>query len=359
VCVDSSGTEADGDSYAPSLSADGSIVAFTSTATNLVVGDTNQFADLFVHDRTTGVTERVSVDASGIEADGASGCASLTADGQGVTFASAATNLVVGDINARIDLFFHDRSSGVTECVSVAASGGAANGDSGDLYYTRNSVSADGRFVAFWSKASNLVAGDGNGVSDVFVRDRMLGGTRRASVDSQGVAEDDDSGLVSISSDGQFVAFDSLATNLVAGDTNGFNDVFVHERCGLAAGWTNYGAGLPGTIGVPSLMPRANPTLGTNVTVDLGNSFGTFTIGVLFVGWQRASLPTGWGGELLVQPAITQLDGLAPDGMSFSGDIPDDDAVCGVAVDLQAIEADAGAVDGVSFTAGLELVLGI
>jgi cold shock CspA family protein len=353
VSVDSSGAEGNSDSgrYGISISADGQIVTFQSDASNLVAGDTNADSDVFVHDRATGATERISVDSSGKEGNSYSQYASISADGQIVAFSSDASNLVAGDTNWTIDVFVHDRATGITERVSVDSSG--AEGNSWSLY---QSISADGQIVAFQSFASKLVAGDTNVNADVFVHDRATGITERASVDSSGVEGNYTSNFPSISADGQVVAFGSSATNLVAGDTNAFEDVFVHDRC--VASWSNYGAGFPGTNGVPSFTSQTNPVLGTTVTLDLANSYGNATVGLLIVGFQRTTIPTNWGSDVLADPLITRVVDLPASGASLSHRIPNDHDLCGFTVDLQALEADPGAAKGVSFTQGLELVLG-
>ncbi len=217
------GAQGNGDSLGRlSISADGSCVAFNSYADNLVPGDTNGDWDVFVHDRQTGQTTRVSVDASGAQGNGGSYYPSITADARFVAFASDAPNLVPGDTNGVQDVFVHDRQTGRTTRVSVDASG--AEGDNDSAY---PSITADGRYVAFYSDASNLVPGDTNWYVDVFVHDRQTGQITRVSVDASGAEGDDDSTYPSISADGRSVAFSSLATNLVPGDTNGFADIFV------------------------------------------------------------------------------------------------------------------------------------
>jgi len=227
VSVASDGTEGNGFCSEPSISADGRFVAFYSSATNLVAGDTNGVGDVFVHDRQTSQTTRVSVASDGTEGNGGSGAASISADGRFVAFLSDADNLVPGDTNGSPDVFVHDRQTGQTTRVSVASNGTQGNGTSGE---DGCSISADGRFVAFISGATNLVAGDTNGEPDVFVHDRQTGQTTRASVASDGTQSNGGSELPSITGDGRFVAFISRATNLVAGDTNGAPDVFVHDR---------------------------------------------------------------------------------------------------------------------------------
>jgi len=226
VSVATGGVQANESSFQPVISADGRFVAFYSRATNLVPGDTNGFRDIFVHDRQTGSTTRVSLATGGTQVNGNSRTSDISEDGQFVAFESDATNLVSNDTNARRDIFVHDRQTGATTRVSVATGGGQVNDDSFDPV-----LSADGRYVAFESDATNLVAGDGNGFTDVFVHDRQTGQTIRVSVASGGGPQGNEDSLeADISGDGRFVAFLSFATNLVSGDTNGEGDVFVHDR---------------------------------------------------------------------------------------------------------------------------------
>jgi Tol biopolymer transport system component len=225
VSVDSAGMQGDGYSKAPSISADGRYVAFESVASDLVPGDTNGVLDIFVRDRQTGTIERVSVGSDGTEANDMSLYPSISADGRWVAFLSAASNLVPGDTNGVWDMFVHDRQTGATERVSVDSAGAQADESS----FSPPSISADGRYVAFQSAATDLVPADTNGVDDVFVHDRQTGTTERVSVSSAGVQSDAFSGFPSISADGRCVAFASLA-GLVPGDTNGHYDVFVRDR---------------------------------------------------------------------------------------------------------------------------------
>jgi Tol biopolymer transport system component len=226
VSIDSLGVEGNADSEWPSLSADGRFVTFLSAASNLVPGDTNGAQDVFVHDRETGQTRRVSVDSAGVQGNADSYFdPRISADGRYVAFASHASNLVAGDDNGQLDVFVHDRQSGVTSRVSVDSFG-----QQGDAYSWLPDISADGRFVSFASGASNLVAGDDNGAIDVFVHDRWSGETTRVSVDSEGNGGDGESSYPRLSGNGRFVAFHSNAANLVANDTNEYFDVFVHDR---------------------------------------------------------------------------------------------------------------------------------
>ena len=225
VSVASDGTQANGGSFTPSISADGRYVAFASSAVNLVSGDTNGVQDIFVHDRQTGQTTRVSVASGGAQANGPSFDPSISADGRYVAFASLATNLVSGDTNNKQDIFVHDRQTGQTTRVSVATGGGQANGNS-----SNPSISADGRYIAFDSDASNLVSGDTNNTGDIFVHDRQTGATTRVSIGPGGTQANRGSFAPSISADGRYVAFHSSATNLVSGVTNGTTHIFVHDR---------------------------------------------------------------------------------------------------------------------------------
>ena len=232
VSVDSSGLEGNGPSSYPSLSADGRFVAFASEATNLVPGDTNGSGDIFVRDRELGTTELVSVNSSGIHGNHVSGFPSISADGRYVVFESRATNLVPGDTNGTYDVFIRDRQLGTTERVSVDSLGTQGNNESHNP-----TISADGRYVTFTSYANNLVPMDTNQFLDVFIRDRLIGTTERVSVSTTGIEGNGNSGVVTlinrptcVSADGRFVAFHSNATNLVAVDTNLVQDVFVRDR---------------------------------------------------------------------------------------------------------------------------------
>jgi WD40-like Beta Propeller Repeat len=234
VSVNSKGVEGNGNSgiYStdgPSISADGRFVVFDSDANNLVAGDNNGTSDVFVHDLTKGVTRRVSVSSMGKEGNEASLYSSISANGRFVAFQSAANNLVVGDNNngngSTSEIFVRDLTTGVTQLVSLSSAGTESN-NAGSY---KPNISGDGRFVAFQSAANNLVVGDNNNSNDIFVRNLTTGVTRRVSVSSMGTEGNNWSFNASISGDGRFVAFDSEADNLVAGDNNSTWDVFVHD----------------------------------------------------------------------------------------------------------------------------------
>jgi hypothetical protein len=228
VSVDSSGAQANGGSRRPAISDDGRYVAFQSGASNLVSGDTNSTDDIFVHDRQTGATTRVSVRSNGAQVNGGSSSPAISGDGRFVAFYSEASNLLNGDTNGCGDIFVHDRQTGQTTRVSVSSSGVEENAPPPDDYFVV-SISGDGRYVAFYSDATNLVNGDTNGETDIFVHDRQTGRTIRASVASDGAQANAGSGHPNLSGDGRYVTFASGATNLVAGDTNGKADVFVRD----------------------------------------------------------------------------------------------------------------------------------
>jgi Tol biopolymer transport system component len=210
---------------APSISADGRYVAFRSNATNLVAGDTNGSPDIFIRDLTLRTTARVSLTNGGAQANSWSYVPFLSADARYVVFESDATNLVTGDTNVARDVFVRDRTARTTTRVSVTNTGAQSNGES-----RIGSISADGRYVAFQSVATNLVSGDTNAVADVFVRDRTAGTTTRESVSNAGAQGDAYSVAARISAGGLHVVFSALAGNLVSGDTNGTTDIFVRSR---------------------------------------------------------------------------------------------------------------------------------
>lgn len=282
VSVSSDGTQGDGDSNWPSISSDGKYVCFHSDATNLVTGDNNSSKDVFVHNRETGETICVSLNSSNETANGSSlngkisydgkyvafhsnasdihadansfhqiyrydmssktlilvskntggtGAADahcyypfISQDGRFIAYQSAATNLVTGDGNGLQDVFLYDADSGTNERVSIATDDTEGNAAS-----SRGVPSMDGRYVSFYSEATNLVSGDTNGNLDVFLRDRQLNTTIRVSKSSGGDEGNDDSRTNWTSPDGAYVFFESTATNLISGDTNGFSDIFIYD----------------------------------------------------------------------------------------------------------------------------------
>jgi Tol biopolymer transport system component len=289
--VDSNGVQQNNECSYLALSGDGRYVAFASTATNLVIGDTNTVYDIFLRDLLTGVTTRESVDSAGVQGNSNSAWPSISSDGRFLAFHSTATNLVTGDANGTWDIFVRDTHNGLTTRASVDSAGLPGNSSS-----TNPSISADGRFVSFRSSSSNLVSGDSNGWADVFVHDRLSGITTRASVSTSGAQSDNSSVFSTISNDGRYVALDSFATTLVAADTNQTQDVFVHDRGAwgptvyCSAGTTTNGCAASITA---SGLPSASISVGFTLTVSSVEGQKT---GLLFYGVNHAGFsPSGWG----------------------------------------------------------------
>jgi len=220
----------DGSAFHPSISADGRFVAFSSKSDGLVANDQNPYTstdggDVFVVDRLTDEIELASVATGGGQGVGYSGSPVLNADGRFLAFESRIPTLVPADTNGTYDIYVRDRFSDVTERVSIDSGGDEASGAS-----YGPEISENGRFIAFSSEAPDLVPHDANGSTlDVYVHDRLLGETRRVSVSSEGEGANGYSSLTAFSSDGRYVMFWSDATNLVPGDTNGERDVFLHD----------------------------------------------------------------------------------------------------------------------------------
>lgn len=232
VSVASDGSLANAASGQPVIDAVGRFVAFDSTGTNLVASDTNGRTDIFIHDTQSRTTERVALGVGGAEPNGHSYRPRISADGRFIAFMSDATNLVPDDTNGVRDIFVHDRLLNETRRASVDSNGTEANALTGNPSAKTYDISADGRFVAFDSFASNLVDNDTNNVQDVFVFDRENQTTERVSIRSDGgqaAGVNHSSFSPSISANGQFVAFASGANNLVPGDTNNNTDVFVYD----------------------------------------------------------------------------------------------------------------------------------
>jgi Tol biopolymer transport system component len=229
VSVNSAEEQGNDSSEAAAISADGRYVAFASAADNLSANDNNYVPDIFVRDRVAGVTEVVSVASDGTPADNYSLNPDISADGRYVCFESFAGNLVPNDVLFGFDIYVHDRETGTTEMVSVSSSEQQSRVFGSDLC----AISADGRYVAFQSYAEELVPGDTNDTNDIFVRDRQTGTTERVSVTSSETQANDlsfASFSTYISGDGRFVALASFGDNLVPNDSNNKEDIFVRDR---------------------------------------------------------------------------------------------------------------------------------
>jgi Tol biopolymer transport system component len=225
ISVTSDGKQGTGESVRPSISSDGRYIAFQSDAP-LQADDTNKKTDVYLHDRGSGETTRVSIGPGGVEGGGGSFSPTMSADGMLIAYWSNASNLVADDTNKAGDVFVFDRSDGSTVRISVGAGDVQSDGMSSDP-----SMSPDGRYVAFWSGATNLVADDTNAKRDIFLFDRETGTITRVSVADDGTQADGDSFSPNIGAGGGLVAFDSTARTLVPDDpkTKG-SDVFLHSE---------------------------------------------------------------------------------------------------------------------------------
>jgi hypothetical protein len=373
VSVDSNGIQGDGMSRLIAITPDGRFLAFESDATNLVPLDTNGFDDVFVHDRRTGVTERVSVGPNGVQGNHESNAPRISDDGRFVSFRSRASNLIFGDSNNAYDAFVRDRLTAVTQRVSVAWSGGQSN-PQGDDYNVTCGISGDGRFAIFTSRAGNLVPGDSNDQIDLFLRDRIAGTTERVSIGSDGTQGDDDSYLgavsadgrfvvfpsfarnlvpggtilglcylrdrvagtttlvsvdshgtpanggcldvaASITPDGRFVTFDSWASNLVPGDTNGFSDVYIHDRAGRPDFESLCDPGVADVIECPCLNSPSGPARGCDNSSATGGA-GLTASGGTFLSSDSLVLTTEGEGATAMS-ILLQGNGFVPTGTSF------------------------------------------
>lgn len=300
ISVAHDGLQANGPSTRAAISADGQVVAFVSAATNLVSGDTNDGTDVFVRDRAAGTTTRVSVRSDGSQAaDSGTGVrVDVSRDGRFVVFSSIAADLVPGDANGVSDVFLHDRVFGTTTRISLNTIDGDPNGPSHNPV-----ISADGRFVAFDSAATNLVLSDSNGVSDVFVRVLPGARTERVSVNSAGLQGNGASAEPSISANGRFVAFASTATNLgESSDTNGLKDVFLRDRM---SGTTRSRVQGNGDSGAPSVSGDGRSLAFTTNASNLGTSDGNGTSDV----WRSLGRPDISGSIAAVTPPVPRAAG--------------------------------------------------
>lgn len=474
VSVANDGSEANGGSTVPSISADGRYVAFSSVATNLIANDKNNHRDVFVRDRVAGTTVAVSVSTGGGLGNKDSSSSKICADGTRIVFVSEATNFDSGDTNGKSDIFVRDLVAGTTTLVSETQSGTNSNDYSWGVC-----ISADGVHVAFYTHATNfpnapinggayvkdldtgylervdadsngnyplngaspggissdgslvlfdsyeaLVPEDVNGAYDVYIRDRTHATTERVSL-ATGGGEITWGRTSAMSSDGRFVAFLAGGDDATSDDANGFTDVIVRDRlldvstlvtrgtlderithdcyletsAGGAGGWlsddgaqiafhsdtadlvagdatglvdvflrsldrhpatsAHYGSGWPGTGGtIPTMDPKTLPYRGTTLEVDVTNSSGSATTAFVFIGFARGDVPTHFGGSLLVDWTSLFPVPLAASGFTLTGGLPTDYWANGLVIDLQAVELDPGASRGLSFTDGLELVLG-
>lgn len=263
VSSDAQGAEGNGDSVAPAISADGLTVAFESTAGNLVPGDTNGVSDVFVWSALASVpgVQRASVGAGGVQADGGSFEPTLSGDGRVIAFSSGADNLTPGvSGTSTVNVYRRDLVAGVNTLVSADARGAGVGG-------LRPALAEDGQRLAFWSYAANLVAGDNNGLWDIFVHDQGSGAITRVSLATGGGERNQGSESASrvvapaISGDGRWVAYATTASNVVAGDTNNAQDVFVVD--------TRDGSVVRASVGAGGLQGNGDSPVGQGERVAL------------------------------------------------------------------------------------------
>lgn len=244
------------DSHLPSISGNGRYVVFQSLSTTFSPADTNGQRDIYLRDRQANTTTLTSTSTGGTLGDLESAAPAISDDGSTAAWESRATTLVPGDTNGDWDVFVRILATNTTTRVSVSTAGTQAVGASGGA-----ALSADGRYVSFQSAAPNLVAGDTNANTDIFVRDRQLAKTTRESLSNTGQQVIASSTNAEMTDDGRLVAFHSAAGDLVAGDTNSRFDVFVHEL-GVAD------VTPPAVTGVPDRAPNGQGWYKANVTID-------------------------------------------------------------------------------------------
>jgi Bacterial Ig domain len=219
------GGQLNADSHSPHVAGGGRYLVYASSASTIVPGDSNGRLDVFRRDLLTHQTLRVSVSSSGAQGSNSSGLPKISDDGNIVVFSSSAFELVPDDVNGVSDVFVRDIAASSTSRVSISSAGNAGDGGS-----SQPELSGDGRFIVFWSTASNLVAGDNNGHRDVFFHDRSDGATTRISISSTGAEGDDESHSPSVSDDGRFISFLSIATNFGSPPTTGSSHAYVRDR---------------------------------------------------------------------------------------------------------------------------------
>ncbi len=307
VSVSTSGVKGNANSFCGGLSSDGRYIAFTSMASNLVSGDTNGVSDVFLRDRQTRETFRVSVGSNGVQANAQSVLGFVSFDGRLVSFRCDADNIVPGVPHG---IFVHDRLTLQTSLVSKASNGTPGNSGS-----TNCSISSDGRFVVFMSASTNLVPGDTNNYPDVFVHELSTGITERVSVSSTGTQGNHQSDAPAISADGRYVVFWRDASNLVTNDLNGNPDIFVRDRLTgttVLASINSLGQQANGGGWFPSISPEGRQVAFASTSTNLIPGVG---------GWQCyvhdfdtaetriVSVDSGGnpGTGLSVRPAIATL----------------------------------------------------
>ncbi|MEA2025094.1 MAG: calcium-binding protein, partial [Chloroflexota bacterium] len=212
-------------SFTGGISANGNSVAFMTAADNLDPGDSNASPDVYLRNVARGKTKIVSVSSSGVNGDGDSEGPAISASGRFIVFASGAHNLIDGRWLPSWQIYLRDRAKGRTFLVSKNSAGGRAN----DMSFNPE-ISADGRYVVFESNATNLTGKGTKGAQQIYLRDRKLRKTFLISQNNVGKAGNSYSGQPQVSANGRFVAFMSWATNLTSKDTNLFDQIYLRDR---------------------------------------------------------------------------------------------------------------------------------
>jgi Tol biopolymer transport system component len=306
VSVNATGGQANDHSSDAVFSPDGGKVLFSSSASDLVPGDTNGRQDVFVKDLATGAVTVVSVSAAGVQGNDLSFGFAFSPDGNSVIFQSAASNLTAGDTGGHLDIFLKSLVTGVVDKISASAAGLGGDGDSFAPQF-----SPDGNFVVFHSAARNLTA-DSVGTYEIYLKNISTGAVTLISKNAAGDPANQATGQPVFSPDGTRIAYSSNASNLVAGDLNGMADIFIYDIATQATQLVSLSAlGVSGNGG--SYMPRFSPD-GTKIVF---HSYST--------NW--AANDANAGADLFVKDLITGEvtrvsslpDGSAPNGYSFDG----------------------------------------
>lgn len=355
---------ADGHSYEAAVTPNGRFVAFLSEATNLVDGDENGFADVFVKDMKTGETGIVSVDSNGVQANGECRMPSISSNGRFVLFQSSASNLVVDDGNDSLDVFLHDRGTGVTRRVSVAEDGTERAGDS---RLDGISLSGNGRYAVFRSQAAGLVPEDLDTYAHVYFADLRAGTLRLVSLDAGGGLPDNHCFNPTLSPNGRFIAFDTLATDM-GGDNSGNRDVFVFDRKTGTTRWAT-----PNTGGGNSSGDSIEPVVSNNgkvvafystandlVDEDTNGTYDAFVRDMVAGVTRRVSVDgdgnqVGGGSYSVALPSsgkavflYSEADGLVPEDQNGRGDVFVRD-LASDAIRILSTDAQGTPGDGVSY----------
>ena len=385
------------ESFDAHISRDGNFVVFVSTINNLVHNDSNPYSDVFEWDRVNDTFACASTNSDGgfmpsnrfdhpqVSGDGnivtlfktrmrgdqgrpigfflkdmgsgsidplhVNGVIALPGDGRIALVASVASR-DPADTNKTMDGYLYDRQAGTFECVTFGTGKRSLS-----LRADPTGISDDGRRIAFTS-ADDATGGGNGGIVDAFVYDRDTEVALRVSLGPDDQRSERDCVGGPLTGDGRVAFYGTISDSIWPGDVDLVDDCFARDLSAIPAAWTNYGSGLDGRFGVPSLTLSALPRRTSTVDLEVGNSSGLYTVAVLIVGVASASIPTTLGGTLLVAPISTAMLPLTPYDEGFPFTVPDGGDLPGVHVFLQVLELDPWAVKGVSFTPGLDLTIG-